>query len=138
MNGMDWASNKPGELHLPDVMMETRDSAQIEAHWVLSATGIWDELRQLEEEQTKLQRTLQDVLRRRQMNYSGKPEVIHPAGISGISGKAAMTLAAGLAFCGFILLTLLFSGKGVDMGALALGGYISAVGAVLAGALFAN
>ena len=132
---MDWASNKPGELHLPDVMAETRDSAQPEVHWVLSATGIWDELRHLEEEQTKLQRTLQDVLRRRQVNYSGKPVTFHP---TGISGKAAMTLAAGLAFCGFILLTLLFSGKGIDMGALALGGYISAVVAVLAGALFAN
>jgi hypothetical protein len=132
---MDWASTKPGELRMPDLMVESRDSSQDELHWLLTATGIWEELHHLEEEQSKLQRTLQDVLRRRQVSYLTKPATYNS---KEISGRMAMSLAAGLAFSGFVMLTLFFSGRGIDLGMLVLGGYISIVVAILAGALFAN
>lgn len=132
---MDWASNRPGKLGMPDLMLESRDSSQAELHWLLTATGIWEELRHLEEEQGKFQQTLQDVLRRRQVSYLTR----HGAYSSKvISGRIAMSLATGLAFSGFVMLTLFFFGHGIDMEVLALGGYISIVVAALSGALFSH
>lgn len=132
---MDWASNRSGELRIPDLMLESKDSSQAELHWLLTATGIWEELRHLEEEQGKLQRTLQDVLRRRQVSYLTRQGAYHS---KVIFGRMAMSLTTGLAFSGFVMLTLFFFGRGIDIGVLALGGYISIIVAALSAALFSH
>lgn len=132
---MDWASNIPGELRMPDLMGENQDFSRAEIHWILAATGICEELHHLEEEQRKLQRTLQDVLRRRKVGYFIKP---FAADSKETIRRISLSLAAGLALSGFILLILYFSGRSIDFGVSVLGGYISTVVAVLAGALFST
>ena len=135
---MDWASYKPGELNLPDSPVEPLQESgvpQAQLHWLLSATGIWEELRRLEEEQGKLQRTLQDVLRRRQVeprNIINSP--VNPAA----SGNVVMALAGIFSFCGFIFLNMALSMHGPNLEMLFLGGYVSVIVAVIAGALFSN
>jgi hypothetical protein len=137
-DAMDWASIKPGELQLSDLAEESQPERSInreQLHWLLSATGIWEELRFLEEEQGKLQKTLQDVLRRRREDFA----ISTSRSVSqGMSGGEAMVLAGGFTFLGFVVLNLVLASQAIDLRVLILGGYISVIVAVLVGALFAS
>ena len=138
---MDMATTKAGEF---DFLMSIEDafdqsggsgSSQAEQlHWLLSATGIWEELRYLEEEQLKLQDTLQNVLRRRHSDYYSPEREVKRR----ISPRFAMLLAGSLTILVFVVVNTVLMSSGSSWVVWLLAGYLGMIVAVLVDALFSS